>query len=222
MRRRRPPARRAAPTSPAPCPIPHGPPAADGEGPGGEPGPVDHYGDGTYTWWHRSAPCEELCAALSEGWLGPPGMVLEVGCGLGSDLRHLSSIGWQAVGIDLSATAVRMATDIGPGPHFARADLRLLPFRPGSFDAVLDRGCFHYVGAADRHRYADAVATALVPGGRFLLRASLFSAGVRNEVDEAMIEETFAGFRFDSLCRTGLRSDTRLLEVLVARLRRPG
>ena len=179
---------------------------------------ADHYADGTYRWWHLSRPSPELVAALGDGWLSGGGRVLDTGCGLGSEADYLASAGWQAVGIDLSGTALRRAAAEHAGVAFARADVRALPFAPGRFDAAVDRGCFHYLPAADRPSYSRELRRVLRPGGKLLLRASLRAAGVRNDIDEQVITATFAGWTIEHMERAAIPSDTRTLEVVVARL----
>jgi SAM-dependent methyltransferase len=179
---------------------------------------ADHYADGTYRWWHLSQPSPELIAALRDGWLPASGRVLDLGCGLGTEAGYLTSIGWRAVGIDLSEVALARAAGLHDGTAFLRADLRQLPFRRSSFDAVLDRGCFHYLPPSDRPRYAAEAQRVLRPGGKLLLRASLRAAGVRNDIDEAVIRATFAGWRMAEMKRATVPSDTRVLDYLVVRL----
>ncbi|MGO8982792.1 MAG: hypothetical protein ACLQER_26525, partial [Streptosporangiaceae bacterium] len=58
----------------------------------------------------------------------------------------------------------------------------------------------------------------LRPGGRLLLRASLRSAGMRNDIDEDVILAAFAGWRVELMQRTRIPSDTRSLDVLPVRL----
>ena len=60
----------------------------------------------------------------------------------------------------------------------------------------------------------------LRPGGRLLLRACLTSAGVRNDVDEAAIAASFAGWSIESMRPADLQSDTRVMRALEVRLRR--
>jgi SAM-dependent methyltransferase len=182
---------------------------------------ADHYADGTYRWWHLSQPPPDLLAALSDGWLPSKGRVLDVGCGLGTETGHLAAAGWQAAGIDLSETALVRAAAAHPRGSFLRTDVRLLPFADHSFDAAVDRGCFHYLAPADRPRYGQELRRVLAPGGRLLLRASLRTAGIRNDIDAEVIKRTFEGWQMDSLEEAAVPSDTRLLEVLVARLIRP-
>jgi SAM-dependent methyltransferase len=179
---------------------------------------ADHYADGTCHWWHLSQPPPELVAALGDGWLPGGGRVLDIGCGLGTEAGYLASAGWQAAGIDLSGTALARAAAGHPEAAFLCADVRRLPLRPHCFDAAVDRGCFHYLPAEDRARYAGELRRVLRPGGKLLLRASLRTGGVRNDVDEAVIGRAFGGWRVEHMARAAVPSDTRMLEVIVARL----
>ena len=197
---------------------------------------TDPYLDGVYRWWHLTAASPELLAADADGWLetaptaGRTAAVastraaLDVGCGLGTEVAYLADKGWSAVGIDLSATAIRHARRLHPpesgGRLFARADVLRLPFAAGSFALAIDRGCFHYLAPELWTRYAVEVRRVLRPGGRLLLRACLTSAGVRNTVTEPGILAAFADWRCDGVRETRLVSDTREMPALVARLRR--
>jgi hypothetical protein len=51
-----------------------------------------------------------------------------------------------------------------------------------------------------------------------LLRASLRTAGERNDIDEAAIARTFGAWRIEDMERAEVPSDTHTLEVIVARL----
>jgi SAM-dependent methyltransferase len=182
---------------------------------------VDHYADGTYRWWHLSRPSPELAAVLDDGWLPRRGRGLDVGCGLGTEAGHLASAGWRVAGIDLSQTALRRAAAEHDDVAFVRAAVRALPFASGRFDAAMDRGCFHYLPAADRPRYSGELRRVLRPGGKLLLRASLHAAGVRNDIDETAIAATFSAWNIEHVERAAVPSDTRMLEVIVARLSVP-
>jgi SAM-dependent methyltransferase len=179
---------------------------------------ADQYSDGTCRWWHLSRPSPELVSALQDAWLPGSGRAVDVGCGLGSEAGYLASVGWQVAGVDLSEVAVARAAGGHDGPAFLRADVRQLPFGRHSVDAALDRGCFHYLAAGDRPRYADELGRVLRPGGKLLLRASLRAAGVRNDIDEAVIRDTFAGWQIEHMQPAAVPSDTRTLDVLVVRL----
>ena len=181
---------------------------------------TDPYVVGAYRWWHLSAPSPELVGADADGWLGTPGTVVDIGCGLGTEVAYLAANGWHAVGVDLSDVAVARAKSMHGAASFVQADAMALPFPGGVFNLALDRGCFHYLSPSQWAGYAAQAWRVLVPGGRLLLRACLTSKGVRNEVTESGISEAFAGWLVDSLERADLRSDTRTMEALVIRLRR--
>jgi len=119
----------------------------------------------------------------------------------------------------LSQVALAQAAAGGDGATFMRADVRQLPFHQDCFDAALDRGCFHYLEPRDRLRYAEELRRVLRPGARLLLRASLHAAGVRNDIDETVIGRTFATWHVEHMQRAAVPSDTRTLQVILARLR---
>ena len=179
---------------------------------------ADHYADGTYRWWHLSGPSPELASALDDGWLPRAGRAVDIGSGLGSEAGYLARRGWQVAGLDLSEVAAARAAAEHGGAAFLRADARRLPFASRSLDAALDRGCFHYLAPGDRPRYSGELRRVLRPGGKLLLRASLRTAGQRNDIDETVIRVTFADWRIEHLEHAAVPSDTRLLEVLVVRL----
>lgn len=178
----------------------------------------DHYADGTFRWWHLSQPSPELLQALGDGWLPPGGRALDVGCGLGTEAGHLHRLGWHVAGVDLSPVAVEMAAQHNPGPSYLQADLLRLPLLSTSVDAALDRGCFQYLAPGDRPGYAAELRRVLQPDGKLLLRASLRRAGIRNDIDEDVIQAAFADWQIDHMRRTTIPSDTRLLDVLLVRL----
>ena len=180
----------------------------------------DPYEDGTCCWWHLSRPSPELLAACVDGWLGPAGVAVDLGCGLGTEASFLAASGWAAIGVDLSAAAVRAAAASEAGARFMRADALALPLRDASADLLIDRGCFHYVGAADRARYAREARRVLRRGGKFLLRACRSAAAVPNDIGPAVIERVFRDWRIDQMAMEDIPSGTRHMPAVVARLRR--
>ncbi len=150
--------------------------------------------------------------------MGRPGVALDLGCGIGAEVQHLTSSGWSAVGIDISMSALELATARGSTSCFAQADIRQLPVVSQSVDLLLDRGCFHYFQPAHRTKYEAEAWRVLRPGGRFLLRACLNTAGSPNGLDEQVLLDTFARWNVDGLERHDLVSDTRTMPALVTRL----
>ncbi|MFI5286007.1 MAG: class I SAM-dependent methyltransferase [Candidatus Dormibacteria bacterium] len=181
----------------------------------------DPYATGVCAYWHLSTPPPELTAALSDGWIRPPGRALDIGCGLGLEAAMLGEAGFRAVGVDLSSVALARASAAHPAVLFVQADVRSLPFADGSFEALLDRGCFHYLAPADRSVYASEALRVLRPGGRFLLRACLRAAGVRNDIGMDTLLSVFAGWDVAAAREADVPSDTRNMKALVVRLQRP-
>jgi SAM-dependent methyltransferase len=96
--------------------------------------------------------------------------VLDVACGVGYGTRLLADGGARFVtGVDLSEDALRKATATFPAfnASFLRAHALNLPFRPGSFDAVVSFETIEHL--ADGARFLREVARCLQPGGVLLL-----------------------------------------------------
>ena len=180
----------------------------------------DAYRGADHLWWHSSSRPEELGAALADRWLRAPGRVLDVGCGLGTEVGALTADGFEAIGIDLAEEAVRRAAHEHRRSRFCVANATELPFKDSAFEAALDRGTFHYLSPDERRRYESELWRVLHPRGRLFLRACLRSAGVRNDIDPAVLRAVFARWKEVSLERISIRSDTRSMDALVARLER--
>jgi SAM-dependent methyltransferase len=79
-------------------------------------------------------------------WTGK--LVLEVGCGMGTDLRQFAGSGARVVGIDLTWRGVQMARTafglFGLKGDFVVADAEMLPFPEGAFDLVYSNGVIHH------------------------------------------------------------------------------
>ena len=70
-----------------------------------------------------------------ERWEGPPGRLLDIGCGDGWFLQMAGERGWEAVGIDVSAEAVRQARErfrVGA----RTGELQSFRFPDGAFDLM--------------------------------------------------------------------------------------
>jgi SAM-dependent methyltransferase len=180
--------------------------------------PQDPYATGTCRWWHLSGPSPELVAAEAAGAIGEPGVVVDLGCGLGTEVGYLASQGWRGLGVDLSAAALERARTRVRDASFACADATSLPLAAGSVDLLIDRGCFHYLTAGDRAAYAREARRVLRARGRLLLRMCLTSAGEPNGLGEHTIRETFGGWQLADLQRRRLASDTRTMPSLIALL----
>lgn len=95
--------------------------------------------------------------------------VLELGCGDGRTLAALASRACAPVGLDRSQAALSLCRGT-TGAALVLGDAGRLPFRDGSFDAVL---LFHVLGhgtAGERRGMAAEAARVAAPGGRIHVR----------------------------------------------------
>jgi SAM-dependent methyltransferase len=109
--------------------------------------------------------------------------LLDLGCGEGRHCRLAAQMGFLPIGVDYEPLALARAQDRirQAGLHrpveWLVADVLVLPFRPQSFDVLVDYGCLHHQRRSDWPRYLSAVRLVLKPGGHFLL--STFSTAFR-------------------------------------------
>ncbi|QEW02282.1 bifunctional NAD(P)/FAD-dependent oxidoreductase/class I SAM-dependent methyltransferase [Microbacterium lushaniae] len=132
----------------------------------------------------RNAEWEDRYAAHDRFWSGrvnatvaaivkslEPGTALDVGSGEGGDVVWLAEHGWQATGVDVSATAVRRATEFaatrGTEARFVHGDGAAAV--EGEFDLVL--ASFLHSREADfpRIRMLRDAAERVAPGGHLLV-----------------------------------------------------
>jgi SAM-dependent methyltransferase len=122
--------------------------------------------DGLADWYDdrltgfTGGAAEVLLELLGDG----PGRCLDLGCGGGVHLSALAARGWDLVGTDLSADQLRVARARAPDTPLVRADAAALPFREGSFDAVV---------MAFVHTDLDDLAAALAEAARALRSGGL-------------------------------------------------
>lgn len=80
--------------------------------------PPDSYDSDEFRWWPLSTPSPELVEAVSESWVKPPGPVVDLGCGLGVEVRYLAQLGFFAIGVDSSSSAIRGASGTSSSARF--------------------------------------------------------------------------------------------------------
>lgn len=109
--------------------------------------------------------------------------LLEVGCGMGTDLLQFARGGAQVTGVDLTPRSIETSRQhlslYGQRGDFAVADCERLPFDDASFDVVYSNGVLHHT--PDTAGAVREVHRVLRPGGeaRVMLyhRASLYYWG---------------------------------------------
>lgn len=141
--------------------------------------PVDYWED-RYTgservWSGRvNSVLEDVAASLT------PGRALDLGCGEGADVIWLAQHGWEATGIDISATAIRRATDAARA-----AGLDDARFLVGDLSSLTDEdydlvtaSFLHSPVALARDDILRRAADRVVPGGHLLITSHAdFPAG---------------------------------------------
>lgn len=139
--------------------------------------------------WDRTAfdafymrPFLELALARLEATRGE-GRALDLGCGTGPATCLLAAHGYDALGIDLSPTAIRMARrNAAQRSLTARFELHDVLELDGDecFDLIVDSHCLHcIVYDEDRRRMYATVRRLLEPTGAFVLETMARHAGVR-------------------------------------------
>jgi ubiquinone/menaquinone biosynthesis C-methylase UbiE len=79
---------------------------------------------------------------------GPEGRLLEVGCGMGTDLLQFARMGIHVTGVDLTDSGIAMAKKrfdlYGQEADLRVADAETLPFEDETFDVVYSFGVLHH------------------------------------------------------------------------------
>ncbi len=106
--------------------------------------------------------------------LAPGRRVLDLACGHGRHAVPLAPRAGVVIGLDRSAPYLRRAAEAARGlprpPRLVRADLRLLPFRDGAFDAVYSwYGSLFMFDDPANQAVLGELARVLRPGGRALV-----------------------------------------------------
>ena len=102
-----------------------------------------------------------------------PCKALELGCGTGNYVIYLSSMGFDATGIDISETAIDIARNSAKNRDvkctFIVADvLSDMPEVQGSFDFAYDWELLHHIFPPDREKYINNVYRVVTSGGLYL------------------------------------------------------
>ena len=146
-------------------------------------------------WNHNTAHYPRI-AELVEG----RHTVLDVGCGEGTLVRYLSSLGHEVVGID-SDNSVFPASS----PELLLADARNIPFPARSFDAVVSVATLHHLGRPDAELALVEMRRVLKPGGRIVLLGLARNRGLG---DLAQASVDIVRTRIRDMGRTGWEPDT--------------
>lgn len=121
--------------------------------------------------WDIGRPQPAFVRLAERGLLS--GRLLDAGCGTGEHTLLAAAHGADALGVDVSPTAVgaarRKAAERGVRADFEVADALTLDRLGRTFDTVIDSGLFHVFDDQGRERYRQSLASVLDDGGRCYL-----------------------------------------------------
>ena len=138
------------------------------------------------SYWDRVADDKRFSHPLCLEWLArysnQQARILDYGCGYGRTLADLSVAGFQnLVGVDFSAAMLARASVALPRPGLVRNDGLSLPFKNGSFDAVLLFAVLTCIPDGNEQRLLLAeAARVLRPGGLLYVSDLLVNNDRRN------------------------------------------
>jgi SAM-dependent methyltransferase len=169
----------------------------------------------TLAYWIGFMPWEIAAAREAEriramfdreeqGRQPPYGRALDVGCGTGLQAVELARRGWQVTGIELVPKALRAARrrveQAGVDVRLVRCDVTALRSAEEvgtGFRLVLDFGCFHGLGDAERAAMARELTAVAAPGADLLMIA--WAPGRRGPLPRGAsgkeIEDAFAEWK---------------------------
>lgn len=120
--------------------------------------------------WDSGISPPELIAFVEKH---SPGRALDLGCGTGTNLITLGQHGWQVSGIDFVPKAIRQARrkahKAGLDVELTVGDVSNPKLYQGSYDLILDMGCYHALTAVQRAQYRKNVSGHLSSRGAYLL-----------------------------------------------------
>jgi 2-polyprenyl-3-methyl-5-hydroxy-6-metoxy-1,4-benzoquinol methylase len=123
--------------------------------------------------WHSDEPDQELVDLIESGEIKPH-LVLDVGCGAGTDAIYLAAMGCEVTAIDISHEAIKIAQQRAVRERvkidFIADNFMEFDFHDTTFDFINDRGCFHHVNPRDRHKFAVRINDLLKNNGFYFLR----------------------------------------------------
>ena len=147
--------------------------------------------------WDIGRPQAAMTRLADAGEIASP--VLDSGCGTGEHALLFASRGLDAMGVDVSPTAIgrarQKAAERGSNADFRVGDVLALDRLGRTFATIIDSGVFHVFSDADRVRYVASLASVLQQGGVLhLLAFSELTPGERGprRVTQAELHAAFA------------------------------
>lgn len=124
--------------------------------------------------WSFGTAGVELAKLVIDGTIPRGSVVVDLGCGQGTESTFLAVQGMRVIGIDLMPGALQMADSLARHYHvmpgWVRGDVLDIPLVSGCANVANDSFIFHNLRDEARARYAREVFRILRPDGLFILR----------------------------------------------------
>lgn len=102
-----------------------------------------------------------------------PGKALDFGCGAGRSTRFVRDLGFQAVGVDISAQMISKARELDPAGDYRRIEDGVFPLPDASFDLALAAFTFDNIPTPEQKvRNFRELKRVLTPRGRLVVIVS--------------------------------------------------
>lgn len=106
----------------------------------------------------------EMVETLSKG------IVIDFGCGLGTNLYNLVKIGWEAYAVDIEPIAVQRIKSILPSDHVFLSEIENFDFNQiPNVDLVLCNYVFQHMSAVEIERFINNISLKVKTNGHFIL-----------------------------------------------------
>ncbi|MGV0743915.1 class I SAM-dependent methyltransferase [Mycolicibacterium sp. XJ870] len=158
-------------------------------------------GAGTKPMWSIGEPQPELAALIRRGKFH--GDVLDLGCGEAAISLHLAEWGFTTVGLDLSPTAIKLATAEAKrrgltNASFEVADISAFTGYDGRFGTIVDSSVFDAIPVEAREGYLQSIVRAAAPAASYFVlvfdKARLPDNLPANAVTEDELREIMASY----------------------------
>src|SRR3954454_21029529 len=122
--------------------------------------------------WSIGEPQPEIQAIIEAGRVH--GDVLDAGCGEAATALHLAEKGFTTVGLDSSATAIKLAKEEAAkrgltNATFDVADISNFTGYDGRFGTIIDSTLFHSMPVELREGYQQSIVRAAAPGASYFV-----------------------------------------------------
>lgn len=129
--------------------------------------------------------------------------VLDIGCGFGTTSIYIAKKGFVVTAIDISKKAIEIASGLAKKENaainFVHCSAHNLPFPSGSFQLVVDIGCFHHLPKELLKDYVNSVRTVLKTNGTYFLECFSRPQEFGSFFTKEEIKSLFSGFSIDSI-----------------------